>query len=512
MLATTSGGSTSAKHADFSPLAKRRVIIWPDNDEPGLKHAQEVADRLIELGATVRLVNTANLPPKGDVVDWLREHPKAKAADLDKLPLVDYAKAENVTVAAEVWPEPLSPDAYHGLAGEIVQAIEPHTESHPAAILGQLLEAFGNCTDSRPHYRVEGSRHTTNLFTTIVGKTSKARKGTSWGRITQLFRQVDDRWTRACIQSGLSSGEGLIWAVRDPITKRVRKGKGADSYMDEEEVDAGVNDKRLLVIEEEFASTLRVMGREGNTLSPVIRKAWDGHRLTTMTKNSPACATGAHISIIGHITVDELRRYLGRTECGNGFANRFLYLCVRRSKSLPDGGSLADDALKPLAERLTQAIERASVIERVTMDDAARAIWHAVYPELSEGLPGLLGAVTSRAEAQVIRLALLYALLDNSAVIQPAHLRAGLAIWEYAEASARYIFGSAVGDPVADDILRSLRAISDGLTRTDISALFKRHKDRETIGRALELLQEKNLAKCEQRKTGGRSVEVWSAC
>jgi len=131
---------------------------------------------------------------------------------------------------------------------------------------------------------------------------------------------------------------------------------------------------------------------------------------------------------------------------------------------------------------------------------------------LSEGLLGLLGAVTSRAEAQVVRLALLYALLYQSSVIQPAHLKAALAIWEYAEASARYIFGSAVGDPVADDILRSLRANPDRLSRTDISNLFKRNKDRHAIGCGLELLALKNLARHEQQQTDGRPVEVWLAC
>ncbi|MGH8503513.1 MAG: AAA family ATPase [Gammaproteobacteria bacterium] len=95
ILGTTSGSADSAKHADFSPLAKRNVIIWPDNDEPGQRHAQEVAARLIELGATVRLVDVAklNLPDKGDCVDWLEAHPKATAPDLQALPMADCAKS-----------------------------------------------------------------------------------------------------------------------------------------------------------------------------------------------------------------------------------------------------------------------------------------------------------------------------------------------------------------------------------------------------------------------------------
>ena len=82
------------------------------------------------------------------------------------------------------------------------------------------------------------------------------------------------------------------------------------------------------------------MAREGNTLSPVIRSAWDSGNLKTMVKTAPAKATGAHISFVGHITRDELRRLLTQTESANGFANRFCWLAVKRSKCLPDGGAI----------------------------------------------------------------------------------------------------------------------------------------------------------------------------
>jgi hypothetical protein len=210
---------------------------------------------------------------------------------------------QNVETA---WPEPLSEDAYHGLAGKIVRLIEPHTEADPAAILVQLLTAFGSAIGRGPHWMIEGDLHTTNLFTVLVGDTSKGRKGTSWGRVRQLFALVDDYWVDQCVQSGLSSGEGLIWAVRDPVDKRGKQGKGGNLGLEDGIEDTGISDKRLLVIEEEFASTLRVLSREGNTLSPVIRQAWDQGDLRSMSKNSSACATGALISMIGHVTADEL--------------------------------------------------------------------------------------------------------------------------------------------------------------------------------------------------------------
>ncbi|HEX5314978.1 MAG TPA: DUF3987 domain-containing protein [Gammaproteobacteria bacterium] len=406
------------------------------------------------------------------------------------------------------WPESMANEAFHGLAGDVVRTFEPHTEADPVALLMQFLAAFGNCIGRTAYYTVEGDRHFTNEYAVLVGETAKARKGTSWGRIRALFALLEDSWARDRVHSGLSSGEGLIWSVHDPIIGRERTGKGADIRYVAVEADPGVTDKRLLIVESEFANVLRVLAREGNTLSRVIRDGWDRGDLATMTKNSPARATGAHLSIVGHVTAEELRRYLDRTEAANGFANRFLYLCVRRSKVLPFGGTLGNDELKPLAQRLAATIGAAKNPAGVGMNDEARAIWTRVYPELSEGQPGLLGAITGRAEAHVVRFALIYALLDQAQQIEPAHLSAALAIWEYAEASARYIFGATLGDPVADEIVRALQGAPK--TRTELRDLFGRHCSATQIGRALTLLEEQGRAQHQEIGTGGRPAEIWS--
>jgi len=319
------------------------------------------------------------------------------------------------------------------------------------------------------------------------------------------------------LQGGLSSGEGLIWAVRNPVVKSepIREGgrRGAITGYEDVIVDQGIADKRLLVLESEFGSVLKVVSRERNTLSAIIRQAWDTGNLQTLTKNSPAVATGAHISIVGHITRDELRRLISETDMANGLANRFLWLCVRRSKSLPEGGSLRIEDLEPLARRVQTAVEFAQGVDIVRRNDDARAMWREVYPALSEGKPGLLGAATSRAEAQVMRLAMLYALLDGSGVIRKEHLLAGLAMWEYPEQSARYVFGGALGDPVADEIMKELRRRHpEGMSRTDLRDLFGRNKKADQINRALELLFEHHLVRTEPRQgTGGRPAEYWFA-
>jgi Protein of unknown function (DUF3987) len=430
----------------------------------------------------------------------------------DVCDLFERAATSRDTASGEPWPDPLCAEAFHGLAGEVVDLIAPHSEADPAALLIQFLVAFGNAIGRGPFFEVEGDRHATNLFTVMVGETAKARKGTSWSRIRRLFMLADEAWVTSRVESGLSSGEGLIWAVRDPTERQERVREGNETRYETVISDPGVEDKRLLILEEEFASTLRVMGREGNTLPPIIRQAWDDGNLSSLVKNSPCRASGALISIIGHITAHELRQYLDRTEAGNGFANRFLFVCVRRSKLLPEGGGLSDSDLVPVARQIVQALASARRIQTVRRDDQAGVLWHTVYEELSEGRPGLLGAVISRAEAQTMRLAMLYALLDGSSSIAASHLQAALAVWEYCEASARCIFSSALGDPVADRILRALRSTSKGLTRTDISDLFGRNKDQARIDRALSLLATMGVAKCVREESGGRPGERWFAC
>jgi hypothetical protein len=293
--------------------------------------------------------------------------------------------AQSDLMGPKKWPSPPNVAAYYGLAGEIVSAIEPHTEADPVAILVQLLVSFGNAVGRGPHFLAEADEHHANLFAVLVGETAKGRKGTSWSQARRVVVMAEENWFE-CIASGLSSGEGLIWRVRDQIERReAKKEKGQTVVYEDVIIDQGVTDKRCLVFEGEFASALRVLSREGNTLSAVLRHAWDSGHLSSLTKNSPAKATGAHISIVGHVTKDELLRYLSNTEAANGFANRFLWVCVRRSKLLPEGGALREKDLFPLAQKVREALHFARNVGEVWRDEEAREIWRQVYRALSEG-------------------------------------------------------------------------------------------------------------------------------
>lgn len=522
LLSVTAGGTNDFKPEMAEQFRGRDVVLLPDNDDAGKKCMQNIAGHLYGIAKTIKVIELPGLPEKGDVSDWVKVEGNAKAKLLQIVSdIPEWTPAEvqgeeiKVTDSVNKWPDPPSPEAYYGLAGEFVKLIEPHTEADSVALLIQFLVMSGNIIGKSAYFIAEADIHYLNLFTVLVGLTSKGRKGSSWGRSKATFEGIDENWGKNCIKSGSSSGEGLIWAIRDPIYKNEAikdKGKPTGEVM-EVEVDHGVEDKRLLVHEAEFASTLRVMNRDGNTLSAIIRQAWDTGDLKTLTKNSPAKATGGHISIVGHITKDELRRYLDRTESGNGFANRILWVCVQRSKTLPEGGNLKESDIALFIDLLSDAIKFAREAGEIKRDDEARAIWREVYPELSEGKPGLLGAVTSRAEAQVMRLACLYAVLDFSYFVMPQHLNAAIALWEYCEASCQYIFGDSLGDPVADEILRELRKSPEGLTQTEINNMFGRNKNANQLSRALSLLMDNGLVKRGSKETteGGRIAVLWTA-
>jgi hypothetical protein len=382
--------------------------------------------------------------------------------------------------------------ALHGVAGLAVCGLAPHSEAHPAAILLQLLAAFGNAVGPAPHCMVDATRHALNLFVVLVGESSKARKGTSWNQIRRLFAEVDRPWLAERVTTARLTPAALIYALRDqdPPT-----------------------DRRLLALSEEFATVLHSLRRTKGHLSPLLRSAWDGGDLRSLAGLHPIQATGTHISLIAHITQRELAENLHPTEAHNGFANRCLWTRVERSQCLPEGGNLDAHELSAVAAELRRALDWAADAHtiRLVRDDQARALWNERYPALSQVHPGLYGAATSRAEAQVLRLSAIYSVLDCSPIIGLPHLQAALAVWDYCSASASLFFGTSTGDHNADRILQAINASDGSLSRKQINALFHGHLSSSRIETALEQLISLGAIYQSSQPTGGRPSTLWSA-
>ena len=277
------------------------VVAWP-MDAP---HGSDINGKLVD-------------DPEG-FEEWLADM-IAAAKPPDRVPADDTARDGSPDAYLPPVPEPtawpvLAEEALLGLPGDIVRAIEPHTEADLIAILASLLAAYGSAIGRGAFFRVGADRHHLKLNIALVGDTSKGRKGLSWTCVRELMGAADGVWTEERVLHGLSSGEGLIYAVRNRLEGENKKGETVV-------LDEGVEDKRLLVLEAELAGVLKVMSREGNTLSPVIRQAWDDGTLQTLTKNSPMKAIEAHVSIIGHISKSGLSAARVSRSTPSGAASR----------------------------------------------------------------------------------------------------------------------------------------------------------------------------------------------
>jgi hypothetical protein len=385
------------------------------------------------------------------------------------------------------WPT-LDQAALYGISGQVVRDLAPHTEADPVALLLTFLAAAGNVIEARAHAVADAADHPARLFVVLVGQTSRARKGSAWAQVRRVLDQAEASWTGDCILGGLASGEALI-----------------DELRDASDDDPGALDRRRLIVEPEFARLLAVAGREGSILSAVLRDAWDGGVLRNRTKRGQAKATGSHVSVVGHVTREELLRRLDSTEAANGFANRFLFALVRRSQKLPEGGSLDPALLGYLADQVKAALDRARQVRVLHRSPEARELWASAYESFGDGEGGLAGAVTARPEAQALRLSVAYAALDGSEVIEVDHLEAALAVWRYCEHSALLIFGDETGDPIADRLLAAIReAGKEGLDGTAQRDLFARNVNGERLKLAREELTARGLIETTTERTGGR--------
>lgn len=434
-------------------------------------------------------------------------------AGLEELEEKEAARGELLPLPPVTpWPEPLHPAALRGLAGEIVRAVEPHSEADPVGILVSTLVRYAATVGRSPHSMVGSTRHGVNLFALLVGSTSQGRKGTAEADAEGLFRLAGEE-ALVPTTSGLGSGEGLVNAIRDEVKKsRVVKEKGGSSHVEDYVAEDGVEDKRLLVREAEFAHPLRVAQREGSVLSPVIRLAFDGADLRITTRNTPLRASDPHVCILGHIPPEEERRLLADAEVESGFANRFAHFAVRRSKLLPNVRPVPRDVAVPLAARLREAVSFGCAVGEMGRDAAAEDLWARLYVVLAEERPGLAGALLARAHAHVLRLSMVYALLDQSIVVRRAHLESAAALWAYSESSVRYVFGDMLRDRRAEELVTALReAGTKGLKREEIRDLFSRNLSAVRVDMLLGDLARQGLAHARKAagKGPGRPAVTW---
>lgn len=478
---TVTGAASAPGPAALSVLLGHPVVLWPDADAVGQGHMERVGLRLLELGASdLRMVPQNGHAPGSDAADLSMAE---VVATVNEAPAwqPDSSLLRRDDPDAREFPAPMSAVAYRGLLGELVGAVAPHTEAAPEALLGTWLAVLGVLCAGPIFY--QGGQHGANLFVALVGETSHGRKGTALGVVSRLLDECHPDWQKLVVP-GLGSGEGLIGHL-----KRTE--------------DA---DPRALLRETEMGRMLVAMSREGNVISPIMRDAWDRSPIGRVLAREEMIVYRHHVGMLGHITPVELRARLTALDTANGFGNRILWLAVRRPHLI----SIAPDPVQyvppVLLTALRATIDAGELVREIDWSFDAAAAWDAMYQEheaQAVNRHGLFAALTARAMPQMMRLALLYAILDRADEIEPAHLEAASAVWDYVIASCRWVWGESTGSSDADALLRILRLAGVGLSREELRAETGMRKAAD-IDDAVTLLVEAGLARQERVATGRR--------
>jgi hypothetical protein len=392
-----------------------------------------------------------------------------------------------------------TPEMFPGLVGALTTAATAESEAHPAAVASHFLVMFGNAVGRGPHFYVAETRHGMQEFCLVVGPTATGRKGDARHLAQAIIAGADPTWAETCIRSGLSSGEGVIYHVRDAES-------GIDPKTGKETVrDVGIADKRLLVVETEFSQPLKMFRREGNVLSDVLRDAWDGKAvLGTLVKNNPTQATEEHVSVIGHTTREDLRSYLTDLDIANGLANRFVFVAVERPKLVPSPPRIAETVRTTLAHRTKAALDHARGVGFLPRTAGAERLWCQLYPKLSAERPGLQGALLARGPAHVMRLGALFALLEKATAVDVPNLTAAMAWWDYVVDSVGIVFADRTGNSVADRIKAEMLP-GTTLSLTEMrEQIFANHVAAGPLRDGLELLRQLGLLELGTERTNGR--------
>jgi len=514
------GQSEGQRHATLLKLVGRELsrgvdaeevlataLEWNDRNDPPLPE-HEVERQVVALAKKEgkKAVQHPPSPPPTEAGKEGKEGKEAPEAEggatlLSSFPSFHRPGEADEEGGERVVVQPtLPPEAFHGPLGSMAVAVGQYSEADEWAILLSLLTCFGNAVGHGPYFD-HGVKHGGNLFTALVGPTA-SRKGTALRIGKALIGELDAEWRdHRFVHEGFGSGEGVIWAVRDARD-------GGDG-----KPDPGVNDKRLLVAEEEWAKAFTLGNSEKSILTSIIRSAFDRSPIGKRNKgdNAYVCLR-PHISILANITPDDLRLALSgknSVSIANGFVNRFLLVNTERTKYLPFGGKWGE-AAKPYMGPLASALAQAKGWGHMALSREAEGVWREEYARLERRPEGVVGEATARASDQSMKLALVFALADGAGEIGLAHLRAGLAVWAYCEATAMSLFSAGTNTPISlpEKLLQAI-GIKPGILRSELWEVAGHKAKAEELEGALNGLEASGRAYREMVPTAGRKAEAW---
>jgi len=383
-------------------------------------------------------------------------------------------------------PEP-TPAMFYGLAGEVAHTAALNTEVNPVAAATAFLSFLAANVGRDTFLSIANSIHHPRLFTLHVGRSGRGRKGDSQQitlRIRGRIAELEPKLLGQLHTGGLSSREGLASLIQDAHGEK-----------------SGTDDKRLWVVESEFSNVLHQTKRDGNTLSASLRDAWDGGDIKRAIKQGKTWVSAPHVGIHANITPNELKALLISRELHNGFANRFLFVWSESSVEVAFPQPTPPPVIDALAREAVEVLRFAKGGypdrkngQEISLSAAARDCYAGIYPTVRRPLASeFVTSLLERRAPYLLRLAMLFALTDQSRVIEPCHIHAALAWVNYATQSVRFIFqdqDKAAGDDEtrrnAEKIVAFLDNYPRGCSTTMLAnECFKKNLPADKLNKAL---------------------------
>jgi len=386
-------------------------------------------------------------------------------------------------------PQP-TPEMFYGLAGEVGLISSRGSETNPVSSALAFLSFFSANAGRDSFLKIKNTIHHPRIFTLHIGRSSIGGKGESM-ELTHIIRSRLEKENEDLVgqthEGGLSSGEGLISLIHD-------------GFMSE----PAINDKRLWIVESEFANTVTQGARKGNSLSSTIRNLWDGKSQGGGTKSNKTSTTDPHVSFHGCVTPSELKAMLSNNDILNGFSNRFIMIHAENIAYVPNPKETPEHEVVRLVQRTKEVIQFAlgdypthKNTKQIQESEDALEFFAMRYKAVTKPFNDIvLDGILSRRRSHTRRLAMLFALLDKTRVIEVKHYKAAFAWEAYTTESVKYIFNSERRNKAtqekranANKIMEYLEEKNSGASKTDISnECFKRHLDALKINEALSSL------------------------
>lgn len=331
-------------------------------------------------------------------------------------------------------------ECFFGVAGLLANESAPQVGVSREAVLFQLLIFIGNMCEHKFHFNLGGSKLYLNDYLLIVGETSKAKKGTSLKTVKYFIEKINEEYYKTCIRTGVNSGEGLVNAVRDRVISLEEKKNGE---IKETVLDEGGKSKTALFIEPEFSRLMKSGKRDGNTSTEILRQAWDGDYLEVVVKKDSCSSSDHHISMIGHITQNEFEFLNSNVDSTNGYLNRFLFCRIFNGSPVPLPKSF-DSLSFSFMPRLFSVIAfiRNTGTEELKLEESAISFWEEIYSDFFYSPDDGFSELMARTPTHILKVAMIFSVLDCSYCISKDHLISAKAIVDYSNDSIRFIFSS----------------------------------------------------------------------